>query len=237
MELEESEMHGHRTFVGDGVMVVELAQSIITAGNVTKRFDADMMIFMSRHKSADNVKALTVHATGNWSESAEYGGEPKTLSVAAPYAMACALRALEMNKRAGFEVTYEATHHGPTVETPSFFIEAGGPDVIEETAYAAVANALNRSIFEPDESGEPAIGIGSGHYPKKFTSLAAESKYALGHIMPKYHCANIDMLESAVKRSVPKATKALIEWKSLKSAQRSEIIKALDAVGIDQLRV
>ncbi len=237
MELEETLLNGFKAFVGDNITVVELSQNIILTDEIAERFDADVMVFMDRHKSADNVRAFTVHATGNWSDSSEYGGSPKTLSVAAPYAMASALREIAKESYAGFEVTYEATHHGPTVETPSFFIEAGGPDSIEDGACSVVARALDRALYEPDESGEPAIGIGSGHYPRKFTAQALGSKYAIGHIMPKYQCDNIDMLESAVKRSTPNATKALIEWKSLKSSQRSDMIKVLDVIGIDHVRV
>lgn len=237
MGLSETTLHGFRAFSGRNATVVELDQRIIFTDEVVKRFDADVMVFLSRHRSADKVKALTVHPTGNWSDTAEFGGAPKMLSVSAPHMMANALRCLKQENDIGFEVTYEATHHGPVTDVPSFFIEAGGPDEIESSAYRVVARALARSLANTDDSGEVAIGIGSGHYPRKFTALALESKYALSHMMPKYLCENTDMLESAVMRSAPKAEKALIEWKSLKSSQRAAIMKGLDAIGIDHVRI
>ena len=90
--LEETELRGFRAFVSGEIALVDVGQKIIFTDDVVKMFDADLMIFLSRHASADGVKAFTVHPTGNWSDSADYGGTPKTLSVAAPHFMAGMLR-------------------------------------------------------------------------------------------------------------------------------------------------
>jgi D-aminoacyl-tRNA deacylase len=237
LELSEATVNGVDVLSNDDVVLANLNKRIINTGEEVRGFEADAIIFLSRHKSADGVEAFTVHATGNWSDDADYGGEPKTLSVAAPYLMANVLRHLNKANTTGFEVTYEATHHGPTTEIPSLFVEAGGPESIDAGAYPIAAEALVCALGAPEEAGEVVIGIGSGHYPRRFTARALESKYAMAHMMPKYHCANVDMLGAAVGRSKPVAERALIEWKSLKSSQRSEIIKRLDELGIDHVRV
>ncbi len=237
LDLDETKFGEHVAFTNGSIMVVELNQRIIFTDELVKGITKDPIIFLSRHVSADNVEALTVHPTGNWSNVAEYGGEPKALSVADPYMMANLLRGLAELNTIEFEVTYEATHHGPKTNAPSLFIEAGGPKSINPHAYTIVAQAIVKALERQEEVGEVAMGIGSGHYPSKFTKQALESKYAMSHMMPKYMCDNLDMLGEAAVRSSPQANKALIDWKGLKSSQRSSIISVLNDLGIDHVRI
>ena len=237
MGLAETELKGFRTFASHDIQLVDVKQKIIFTDRIVKMFDADLMIFLSRHRSADGVKAFTVHPTGNWSGSADYGGTPKTLSVAAPHFMAGMLRELSKANKMDFEVTYEATHHGPITETPSLFVEAGGPEIIDSRAYKVVSEAIAGAIFGENSVGEVVVGIGSGHYPRKFTKEALDSRYAISHMMPKYQSENIDMLEAAVNRSRPSADKVLIEWNGLKGSQRSAILEKLEEIGIDYIRI
>lgn len=237
MDLDKTKFGEYKAFTDGKIMVVELNQSMIFTDQLVKRITKDPIIFLSRHVSADNVEALTVHPTGNWSNSAQYGGEPKALSIADPYMMANLLRQLMALNTIKFEVTYEATHHGPKTNAPSLFIEAGGPKSINSAAYAIVAQAVVNAIEHQEEIGEIAIGIGSSHYPGKFTKQALDSKYSMSHIMPKYMCDNLDMLGEAAIRSSPQANNALIEWKGLKSSQRASVISVLNDLGIDYVRV
>lgn len=205
---------------------------------------ADLIIFLSKHSSSSGTPAFTVHSTGNWSKNAEFGGKPKSLSTAAPYAMLNIIKRLSKLEINGIEKTYEATHHGPLLNTPSLFLECGGNK--EALSNVAFAEKLGEIALEASEDvigaveyrGKVVIGIGGGHYPSKFTKLAVEKGYAFSHILPKYAISgadgayNIDMLEQAVVKSHTRAECAVIDWKSVNSKERAMIIKKLDEIGI-----
>jgi len=195
------------------------------------RINADVLVFLSRHSSEKGVPSFTVHATGNWSGEAKLGGKPGELSVAAPLYMRAVLYALSTtNNDAAMTVTYEATHHGPLLNTPSLFVEIEKNSYTKERA-ETVANAVVAAMRNI-ESMQVAIGIGGMHYSQKFTALALSGKYAFGHIMSKYYIDNTDMLIKAAERSEPKATKAVIEWKSINSIKRTNVLDALEKAGI-----
>src|SRR2546425_12154677 len=77
------------------------------------------VIFVSKHKSAQEQPALTVHATGNLTSQAKYGGRPEEGSWVDPSGIKRSLVSFRQGlSEAGVEiyVTMEATRHGP----PSF---------------------------------------------------------------------------------------------------------------------
>ena len=57
----------------------EVDDRLINAEHIDREVDADLVVFISRHYSANPVPVLTVHATGNFGQ-AELGGEPRTLA-------------------------------------------------------------------------------------------------------------------------------------------------------------
>jgi D-aminoacyl-tRNA deacylase len=198
-----------------------------------------LTIFLSRHSSTKQIPAFTVHSEGNWTDDCNLGGMPKSLSVASPANMLKLLKCIKKLNNTGIELTYEATHHGPLMNQPSFFVELGGNDeAIGNYGYAeliarAVADAVNSEVHYD----KVALGIGSLHYPEKFTRLALEGKYAFSHIMSKHYVKEIDMLGDAFKRSDILPDVALIEWKGIKAADRQVILKELDRLGIDYAKV
>ena len=87
--------------------------------------DVDSVIFLSKHSSRADVKSLTVHPIGNF-RKAELGGYDNEIVPSNPERMGASLRYIKNNYNGNdFEVTFEATHHGPYLEKPSFFIEIG----------------------------------------------------------------------------------------------------------------
>lgn len=205
----------------------------------------ELACFVSRHRSSAGIASFTIHSTGNWGTKAEFGGKPKSLSMAAPIAMLEMLRNILNIDATGMEKTYEATHHGPLLDTPSFFAELGGnEDTINSKWHAALlADAVYNSLLNISEKKveckKVVIGIGCTHYPEKFCRLASEKAYAFSHIMPKYalsnedNSSNIDMVRIALNRSADKMDCAVLEKKGLNTQQRKEIIGELDAVGIE----
>ncbi len=236
---EESGVDGSaRIFVSGKDMMLEIGGGITDAGFVDRIVGKDVAVFLSKHSSASGIGAFTVHATGNWNNDALLGGAPKALSVATPANMLSMLRAIDRSS-AGLKLTYEATHHGPLTDVPSFFVELGGNE--QTTGSVRLAGVLAGAICafassEAEEYGKVAVGIGGTHYPEKFTRLALEGRYAFGHIMPKYSIQE-DMLQQAVGRSDLRTEIAVIEWKSLNAEQRSGVLRGLEGAGVDYERV
>src|SRR2546427_7188570 len=75
------------------------------------------VIFVSKHKSAQDQPALTVHATGNLTSQAKYGGRPEEGAWVDPSVIKRALVLLRQSvfeAGLGIQVTMEGSHHRPT---------------------------------------------------------------------------------------------------------------------------
>jgi len=212
----------------------------LNAGFLGNLLNTELIIFLSKHSSVTGTRSFTVHAEGNWSVDNKLGGEPKQLSVAAPVTMLSVLTELSKLNVSDVEVTYEATHHGPLLKTPSLFVELGGnEDTIKDAGLAkmlamAVVDALEKSN---QSYKNVAFGIGGLHYSRKFTQSALNGEYAFAHIIPKYCVKEVDMLDQAFERSNIKPEVAVIEWKSVNSLDRTRIINKLNEMGIEYARI
>ncbi|MCE4601177.1 MAG: D-aminoacyl-tRNA deacylase [Desulfurococcales archaeon] len=205
---------------------------------------ADAVIILSRHSAVSGRPSLTTHHTGNPTGRAEYGGEPYKLSIAAPPLSRALLRAYRSEaEKLGllneYEVTLEATHHGPTKPSkPLVFIEIGStPDRWrDERARLAMARAVARVIDGEIEDCEPAAGFGEPHYPVKFTRIHLDGDYCMGHIIAKYAIpdANEDVIAQAVKNNWPRPhATALVQKKAARSEVRRRLVKVLEGLGVD----
>ena len=157
-------------------------------------------------KTRENT--IRTHTTGNFGD-ALYGGYARTLSKAPALHMLKALKTLKEirdEKNLPYDVTYEVTHHGPTLNTPVMFVESGSTEEewTDEEALEAVAEAIVASL-EPEKTDKVAIGVGAGHYAPDFTRLALEENVAFGHMAPKYVAEFLDeaMLIQMVEKTVP----------------------------------
>lgn len=161
-------------------------------------YPVDVVVFASRHASEAQRKTLTVHPIGNFGRAA-YGGREETLVPSAPLLMRSALGFLKETRVEGYEVCYEATHHGPSLETPCFFIEVGSTEREwqDERACRAIAETI---LAMEEEPCEVAIGIGGGHYAPRFTDIALARGVAFGHMAARYAAGTLtdEMLERMV---------------------------------------
>ncbi len=166
----------------------------------------DLIVVASRHRSKSGLRTLTVHPLGNFS-SADFGGQPGKLVPTAPRKMTHAL--LELKNKAGhldFGISFEATHHGPYLETPLFFIEIGSDESAwpEKEPASAIAEVI-LSLAEPLRTDDDivAVGIGGGHYMPRISDVAGSHKISFGHMVPSYALESLDadMIRQAVAKT------------------------------------
>ena len=203
----------------------------INAENIDVRWEKEtgkkinILAFLSRHKAASGTPSLTVHPIGNWGV-AEYGGSDNDVSHTSPSEMSGLLFELYKTAPDGYQICLEATHHGPYVETPTFFIEIGSsPDrwELKEPAEAIAKAILN---FEPSK-GPKLVGIGGGHYAPRFTEALFSHEVSFGHIVANYGLKTItpNLLKKAL--SVSSADGIYLHRKGMpKSALREMILLA-----------
>ena len=204
---------------------------------------ADAVIVLSRHESSSKVRSLTVHFTGNPGPEAPFGGRPSELSYApADLGLSLLRHYREAAEDRGivdrYEVTYEATHHGPTSNSkPVVFIEIGSSpeEWGDPTAQAAMAEAVLASVRDPPPPCAPTVGLGSTHYPAKFTAEALERGTCFGHMLSKHSLKAMSqgVLRQAVEKSLPGgAREAAVEKKGVGSELRSRILDELRSLGV-----
>lgn len=202
------------------------------------------MIFASRHKSETGKPTLTVHAPGNLTSQALYGGIPNEIAWANPQRMTAALLALTSicnRLKLNYSISLEATHHGPTeMSVPVTFVEIGSSEKqwTDAKAGRAVAEAICTAITSPSKS-PPAVGFGAGHYAPSHTKVAMERGLAIGHILPKYVLEKIDtgMVEKVFNKTWEGCNHAVLDWKGIRGENRQKLLEILKEMHIEVLRV
>jgi len=251
----EAECGARRCHVVGGVLVGGFQEDSINLEMLDHAPDpeADAVIVLSRHRSEAGRKSLTVHHPGNPTNSAPLGGEPGVLATSYPALAKLLLASLkEAAEETGLlethEVTLEATHHGPTKPSkPIVFVELGSTeeDWANPRGWETLALAVHKALTRIDSDSarcKPAAGFGGGHYPLKHTRLQLEDpELCIGHVIPKYAFQQglaPDAVRQALTKSYPsEARAAVIEKKSLKSAQRRLVEEEAEALGAEILYV
>ena len=106
----------------------------------------ELIIIPSQHKSLKNIRSLTVHAAGNF-DTNDYGGAKNKMTLYdGKYARGVLMNINKYAKGLNFEVTYEATHHGPYSENPLVFVEIGSSDL--EYGDKEIGYMMARAIYE-----------------------------------------------------------------------------------------
>jgi D-aminoacyl-tRNA deacylase len=227
------------------VTYITLAEEAVTAQNLPETFpNSELIVFISRHSSQSGTPTLSVHTPGNLGK-AELGGLARTVSVSPANAMLTALKALTRIKKEmslNYEVSYECTHHGPSLNIPSMFVELGSSERQwnDQTAAAAVAQAAIEAIANFGTSKNSAvIGIGGTHYNQKFTQMAIDGKAIFGHMIPKYALSLIDaeILVQCAKRTYEKVASFMLDWKGIKSTDKPNLLAALADTGLPIIKV
>lgn len=177
-----------------GFLMVEVDRLHLECDHLDARMRAaghafDTILVASRHKAESGKPALTVHPIGNLG-AADYGGLPRRLVPTAPVVMSRVLRRLAAEAQGTkHQVTFEATHHGPYLETPTAFVEIGTDEAAwsDPTLGRRVARAL-LAAAEPSmgDDAPTLVAVGGSHYAPRATDLVRQSKANFGHIIPGY---------------------------------------------------
>ncbi len=205
---------------------------------------AGSIIFVSKHRSDTGTPALTVHATGNLTREAMYGGNPEEVAFVEPFRVHAALSSLSRGvekEKLQIEVTIEATHHGPTsFPVPVCFIEVGsGPSEWSNPVLSRIASDAVMSSATSIIRGTNAVGFGGTHYPEKITRICKDGKYFVGHVVSRYafdRGVSDPIIRDLFKKTIDGCRTALIDWKGLKSEQRRQLVEKLASQNIDIVR-
>jgi D-aminoacyl-tRNA deacylase len=233
----------YREAEGNEVKLVTINEEAIYYQAITDHFSPELIVYLSRHSSKSGTPTLSVHTPGNLA-SAEKGGIPKRVSVAPANATREAL--LELTRQRSilsldYKVSYECTHHGPSLDVAAMFVELGSSPVQWKDAKAAeaVAHAAMASTRKHSMSSTIAVGIGGPHYNEKFTRMALEEDFAFGHIIPKYAVSqvNSDIMKKCIDRTVERVERVVLDWKGIRGADKVLCAKALEQIGVSTQRV
>jgi len=237
-KFHENPIH-FKSVEGQEVKLVFINEEIIQTQFITDCFSPELVVFVSRHSSERGIPTLSVHTPGNLTDKAEFGGVPKKVSVSPASAMKDCLAEMKRLKdelRLDYEVSYECTHHGPSLDVPAMFAELGSsPSQWKDlNAAEAVAQAVMYAIHGQAKRSEykAVLGIGGPHYNDKFTKFALGSKYAFGHIIPKYAVGQVDydMVKQCVDRCAEKVDSIVLDWKGIKSADKETLKTILNKI-------
>lgn len=162
--------------------------------------DLHDVVVLSRHSSGANVKSMTVHPTGNPGE-AMLGGLSGKLSMSDPQMMCSTLRLLKSEAPGfGYEVTLEATHHGPLSHLPMHYAEIGVVD--DKWKSDEILDTLLKSVVGAAPSrGKNYVGVGGGHYMPKVTSHVLSGEENVGHMLTKRVVPSIEILAQSVEKT------------------------------------
>jgi D-aminoacyl-tRNA deacylase len=221
--------------------LIEIDSPAISADWLDEKYDYDGFVFLSKHAAESGTLALTCHSTGNFNE-AKFGGNQKELAIPYPNLQKKYLQTLWDNRESfsDFEITIEATHHGPThLKKPSIFVEVGTTEQQwnDEFLCSSVAQLVFETLEKPIDSYPFAICFGGTHYSEKFTKELLFGKYALGTVMPKHalEFLNPVVFEHLITQNNG-AEVALLDWKSL-GKYKQTLIDLLSTTKLEVIKI
>jgi D-aminoacyl-tRNA deacylase len=232
------------TYLKDNIRLVMLEKLGIYTEPSDIPSDASTTIFVSKHVSSSGRPALTVHATGNLTKEAKFGGNPEEVSHVDPSIIRRSLRALKAGvSREGvqIDVKMEATHHGPTnLSMPVCFVEIGsGPEEWTDPVLGEIAADAVMAAANVEETHPTAVGFGGTHYSAKHTRICIEGDYAIGHLVSSHSFeggVSARVIGDIFNKSTGSCSTAIVDWKGVHSNDRRRLIASLEAAGREIVR-
>jgi len=234
---------GQPVFQKDSFLLARFEGMIVHPPELDEYFNPQAYIFLSRHSAESGIASLTAHTTGNFSAESKFGGTGMELGRADPSLLKNYLIALWKHRGEvkEYEITMEATHHGPTaLQKPVLFVELGSSEEYwgDKNAASVVGRALMESLREKTIWSKVAIGFGGTHYPEKFTKLLIEEDMAFAFVAPKYALSNVDekMIGQMIQRSTAPVRYAALDWKGL-GPHKERIVSLVKQYGLEEVRL
>jgi D-aminoacyl-tRNA deacylase len=234
---------GQPVFQKDSFLLARFEGMIVHPPPLDEYFNPQAYIFLSRHSAESGIASLTAHTTGNFSAEAKFGGAGKELSRADPSLLKNYLIALwkHSDEVKEYEITMEATHHGPTaLQKPVLFVELGSSEKYwgDKKAASVVGRALIESLREKTIWTKVAIGFGGTHYPEKFTKLLIEGDVAFAFVAPKYALGQVDekTVGQMIQHSTAPVRYAALDWKGL-GPHKERIVSLVRQYGLEEIRL
>ena len=214
---------------------------VISADWLEEKFDYDGYVFLSKHAAESNVLALTCHNTGNFLD-ANFGGYRRQVSIPHPHLQNSYIQDLwnARSKFPEFQITIEATHHGPTaLSKPALFIEIGTTEKEwnDVNLCNSVATIVVKVMEKKQKSYPIAICFGGTHYSDKFTSELIHGEHSIGTVVPKYAFEQIDknLFSHILERNIG-ATVALLDWKGM-GKNKQKILGMLEETDLEIIKL
>ena len=235
MELQNGIYHGNN------YDLIIISSPAISADWLEEKYDYDGFVFLSKHAAESGILALTCHSTGNFAD-AKFGGNDRQVAIPHPALQKTYLQNLKKNRDmfAGFQITIEATHHGPTaLNKPTIFIEIGTTEKQWSDVQLCnnVASIIHHTMTQKPVTYPVAICFGGTHYPEKFTKELIEGRFSFGTVMPKHALYDLDeqMFEHIMSRNKD-ATAALLDWNGL-GPNKYHILELLEKTNLEVIKL
>ncbi|KAL6594305.1 hypothetical protein ACP70R_048498 [Stipagrostis hirtigluma subsp. patula] len=202
---------GMESFTNGDVRLLKHERSIVAEDNLDQRWQeatgevVSEVIFLSKHTAVSNRPALTVHPIGvphlREDETPPQGGIPGWAAMPnpriGPWLRLLQKVAADQGLVPEFEITLEATHHGPVTNTPTMFVEIGSTEDYwrRQDAAQAIALVLRKGLGLEDgnavgnwqRNGEKVLlGIGGGHYAPRHMDIVVKDGVWVGHLLSGY---------------------------------------------------
>jgi len=225
------------------------------------------VIFPSRHSAASGNASLTIHPIGTMQVPSDeipgYGGRAGDCPPPNPRIGAWWR---ELNRVASdldeFDLSLEATHHGPWIETPSLFIEIGSTSETwgHKGAAKLLAGIIHRGLGLDDSAGlgvwngigRVVVTLGGGHYTPRGNLLASHEGIWIGHMLATYalpfsknEAGEVGgMWENSIRKAITATQQGFpggevicsMDKKAFKGWQRQAIRDLLEELGIPLLK-
>ncbi len=229
------------TFHGKYYDLVIIPTPAISADWLEEKYGYDGFVFLSKHAAESGTLALTCHSTGNFA-AARFGGNDRQIAIPKPDFQKTYLQTLKKNQSqfSDFEITIEATHHGPTALTkPSIFVEIGTTEKQwnDETLCSSVAAIVHQTMSQPLTKYPVAICFGGTHYSSKFNTELLDGRFALGTVMPKHvlDCLDEEMFLHILAQNTLAKT-ALLDWRGLGS-HKQRVLDLLETIALEVIKL
>ena len=228
-------------FHGKHFDLILIPTPAISADWIEEKYQYDGYVFLSKHASESGDLALTCHSTGNFSD-ALFGGFPKQVAIPHPHLQKSYMQHLWKKKDnfSRFEITIEATHHGPTaLNKPTIFIEIGTTqkEWTDKKLCEGIAQIVIEEMSKEPSKHNVAICFGGTHYPEKFNKELIEGQFALGTVMPKHALDSLDgELFSHILSRNKEAKFALIDWSGL-GKNKQKVIDLVQTTDLEMIKL